>query len=31
MFPLVYFPSLDFEITELSVSTPISNEFYKTW
>jgi len=31
MFPLVCIPSLDLEITEPSVSTPISKEFYKTW
>ena len=30
MFPLVYIPSLDFEITELSVNTATSKEFYKT-
>jgi len=31
MFLLVYFPSLDLEITEPSVSTPISKEFYEIW
>ena len=31
MFPLVYIPSSDLAITEPSVSTPISKEFYKIW
>jgi len=31
MFPLVYIPSLDFGITELSVNTLTSKEFDKTW